>query len=240
MKTSSPKQIRGIAYDKMMADWKTPCLLALIYIVVAGLLAEIPYIGVLISIFIGLPIAYAFTLAVRHILLGQGEASVQYMVDQVKNNYERAFLVPFLSGLFLILWFLLLVIPGFIKSYAYSMAIYVAEDEPELKPIECIRKSEKLMKGHKMDLFILDLTFIGWLLLGIITLGIGLIFVSPYMEMAHAEFYRELTATEEAPAEESVEEPVAEAEAAVEEAVEEVTEEVAEETSEEKPETPAE
>ena len=74
------------------------------------------------------------------------------------------------------------------------MAPYIAEDNPELDPIECLRRSEVLMYGHKMDLFILHLSYIGWILLGIITLGIGLLWVAPWIELAQVKFYEELKA----------------------------------------------
>ena len=74
------------------------------------------------------------------------------------------------------------------------MAPYIAEDNPELGPGECLRRSEALMYGHKMDLFMLHLSFIGWILLGILSLGIGLLWVTPWMEMAQVKFYEELKA----------------------------------------------
>ena len=78
-------------------------------------------------------------------------------------------------------------------AYAYSMAVYVSNDHPELSSMDAIRKSKELMRGHKWDLFVLDLSFIGWILLCLLTCGIGFFFLLPYIEAAHAEFYRELT-----------------------------------------------
>ena len=95
--------------------------------------------------------------------------------------------------LFVSLWMILLIIPGLIMAYAYSMAVYVANDNPELSAMDAIKKSRELMRGHKWDLFVLDLSFIGWILLCCFTCGLGFFFLAPYIEMAHAEFYRELT-----------------------------------------------
>ena len=70
----------------------------------------------------------------------------------------------------------------------------IAEDNPELGPNECIERSMAMMDGHKMDLFLLDLSYIGWMLLGIISCGIGLLWVAPWMQMAHVKFYEQLKA----------------------------------------------
>ncbi len=87
---------------------------------------------------------------------------------------------------------MLLYIPGIIKSYSYAMTYYIAQDEPELSAEKCICKSMDMMKGHKMELFLLDLSFIGWILLCILTGGIALLWVEPYYLSARAAFYEEL------------------------------------------------
>lgn len=94
------------------------------------------------------------------------------------------------------LWGLLFLIPGIIKNYSYSMAFFIYKDHiqsnPDISFLDCITESRKLMNGHKMDLFLLQLSFIGWYLLGLITFGIGLIWVIPYKDAANANFYRHL------------------------------------------------
>lgn len=78
------------------------------------------------------------------------------------------------------------------------MTYYIALDNPELGANECIERSMKMMKGHKGKLFLLDLSFIGWILLALLTLGIGLLWVNPYMKTARSHFYEELKAAEAA------------------------------------------
>jgi uncharacterized membrane protein len=90
------------------------------------------------------------------------------------------------------LWSLLFVIPGLVKSYAYSMAGYIKNDNPDLTPGACIAESQDLMRGNKMKLFLLDLSFIGWYLLGSLCFGIGTLFVLPYHQMARTVFYETL------------------------------------------------
>ena len=78
------------------------------------------------------------------------------------------------------------------KSYSYAMTWYVLADHPEMGANEAITKSKEIMQGHRMELFILQLSFIGWFLLGSITFGLAYIYVIPYMETTIANFYNEI------------------------------------------------
>ena len=99
----------------------------------------------------------------------------------------------FLEVLYLFLWMMLFWIPGIIKSYSYSMAFFILKDNPDIGPDEAITRSRKLMKGHKWELFVLELSFIGWILLSIITCGIvAIFFVGPWMSLARAKFYESI------------------------------------------------
>jgi len=92
--------------------------------------------------------------------------------------------------LFTFLWSLLLFIPGIIKSYSYSMTYFIMKDHPELKAREAIRASQKLMRGHKWQLFILQLSYFWWYILSTFTAGILLLlYVQPWMYTATAGFY---------------------------------------------------
>ena len=98
----------------------------------------------------------------------------------------------FLMGIYMFLWMLLLVVPGIIKAIAYSLTPYILKDYPELSVNQAINLSVKMMKGHKMRYFLLTLSFIGWGLLGILTLGIGYIWLTPYMYTTTAAFYQDV------------------------------------------------
>lgn len=94
-------------------------------------------------------------------------------------------------SLFIMLWSLLLVIPGIIASYRYSMALFILLDDPDKPIMECIRESKEITNGYKMELFVLELSFIGWNLLALIPF-VGL-FVTPYYEVTRAKFYNALS-----------------------------------------------
>ena len=95
----------------------------------------------------------------------------------------------FLRGLFESLWTLLLVIPGIYKHYEYYMIPYLLADNPEMEWHEAFRLSKEMMAGNKFDTFVLELSFIGWYLLGMLVCCIGGIFVNPYYEMTFVELY---------------------------------------------------
>ncbi len=121
-------------------------------------------------------------------LLREDEARVESLFHGFKRFLD-ALISHILITIFTFLWFLLLIVPGIIAGLSYSMTYYILIDHPELSPIEAIRLSKELMNGHKGELFILWLSFIGWFFLGIITFGIGLLYAIPYFNTTLAEFY---------------------------------------------------
>lgn len=108
------------------------------------------------------------------------------------GRFKAGFVMQFLRGLYILLWSFLLVIPGIIASYSYKMAPYILMENPDMTASQAITASKQLMEGNKWRLFCLEFSFIGWSLLSAITLGIGMLFLRPYMEAAGAAFYREL------------------------------------------------
>ena len=100
----------------------------------------------------------------------------------------------FLIGLFVILWSMLLFIPGVIAAYRYRLAIYLLIDHPEYGPLQCIRESKRLMRGRKWELFTLDLSFLGWAILGRIPFigWIVALWNTPYFATTYALYYQEL------------------------------------------------
>lgn len=145
------------------------------------------------------------------------EASYWNIFDSF-GMFLRVLWLYILEGVFVFLWALLFFFPGIIALYRYRMAIYLLLEHPEMSALECIRESKRLMKGHKWELFVLDFSFIGWLILvGVLdyagvelaalisvpglaevlnVIGLGLllqIYVFPYMELTVAGYYKQLT-----------------------------------------------
>ena len=113
------------------------------------------------------------------------------------KDYVRTLIVGFLTGIFTFLWALLLIIPGIIKGIAYSLVPLILADEKykDLGYMDVLKKSEELMNGHKMDYFVLGLSFIGWHLLAILTLGILEIWIAPYQTTATYKFLDDIMKT---------------------------------------------
>lgn len=108
------------------------------------------------------------------------------------NMFWPYIAISFLTGLFVMLWSILFIIPGVIAALSYSLVFYIKLDNPELSALEVIRKSKEMMNGHKMDFFILNLSFLGWEILGIFTLGILYFWLIPYIQVTFAHFYNSL------------------------------------------------
>jgi len=102
--------------------------------------------------------------------------------------------VSIVQGIFVFLWSLLLLIPGIIKGLAYSQTFYLLKDHPEYTVLEAITESRKRMVGYKWKYFLLHLSFIGWGILCLISLGIGLLWLVPYYNATMAAFYNEIIA----------------------------------------------
>lgn len=95
--------------------------------------------------------------------------------------------------MFIMLWSLLLIVPGIIKSYSYRLAFYCLMDDPNLSPKEAIQKSMRLTVGHKLDFFVLDLSWIGWAFAATFTCGIGSLFLIPYTRLTDYIAYRAIS-----------------------------------------------
>ena len=103
--------------------------------------------------------------------------------------FSKSLLLQLLTEIFVFLWSLLFIVPGIIKSIAYSAAPYILAENPQKNVREILKESENLMMGHKKDYFILTMSFLPWIFLSALTFGIGLIYVVPYMDMTMTNFY---------------------------------------------------
>ena len=146
----------------------------------------------LLEVFLLIPIGVGFCNMFRKLLVSGDNNLISNLFDF--SNYWRKIGGMLLMGILIVLWSFLLVVPGIIKAYSYSMTPYILDENPELSASEAIHRSRMMMKGHKFDLFWLQLSFIGWYLLCILTLGIGIFWLAPYYNTAQAAFYEEVKA----------------------------------------------
>ncbi len=108
------------------------------------------------------------------------------------KSWSSAVVTKLLVGIFTFLWSLLFIIPGIIASYSYAMTSYILAENPGLSARDAINESKRLMRGNKWRLFCLRFSFFGWMLLALLTCGLGFIVLSPYMAAAEAAFYNEI------------------------------------------------
>ena len=157
---------------------------------ITSALSAIPLVGSIA----GMLLSAAFSLALIDIYMGVSDGrkpEVGDLFSQIRNVLP-AFCTTFLVGLFTFLWSLLLIVPGIIKDCSYSQAMYILAENPGISPTEAINRSKAMMDGHKMEYFLLGLSFIGWSILGIFTLGILYIWLIPYMQTTLANYYKSL------------------------------------------------
>ena len=167
-----------------------------LFAMLASLIAS-AVIGFTSTFIIGFLIAGIVYIGIGKYYLGRARRTVKHddfmvLIDGAKGDIGGNIILGLLIGIFTFLWSLLFIIPGIVKSYAYSMAYFIKIDHPEYTATQALDESQKIMKGNKMKLFLLDLSFIGWIILGALCFGIGTLWVTAYMEAAHAEFYRDI------------------------------------------------
>jgi len=112
------------------------------------------------------------------------------------SNYLHNLGGYLLTSIFIFLWTLLFIIPGIIMSLAYFCVPFLLKEEPELTPMEAIKKSKTMMKGHKKDLFLIYLGYLGFVILSMLTLGIALLWICPYYFTVFGAFYESIKSQE--------------------------------------------
>lgn len=146
-------------------------------------------VRILLSIFV---VSFGVHLCERFMLVNQRKTADLNDL-WTPDSYLNKVATLFLRDLFTILWTFLFIIPGVIKAYEYRMVTYILADHPEMSWQEVLNRSKEMMRGNKMKAFFLDLSFIGWILLGVLTLGIVYVFYTqPYMMSTGAALYERL------------------------------------------------
>lgn len=125
-------------------------------------------------------------------LINRRQARFSDLFSQFHRLWD-GFKMQFVMNFFVALWSLLFFIPGIIAVYRYAMVPYLMAEFPDLGVMDAMRESKRLMSGNKGRLFCLHMSFIGWSLLSLLTLGLGMLLVNPYMQSAETAFYMTVT-----------------------------------------------
>jgi uncharacterized membrane protein len=172
------------ALELLKNNWADAIIISLLYSLVTSVLSSIGAGIILFSVTIGVCYVYA---------LIQASVTQKFKIDDLFrkenfNNLTNQLATSALSFLYILLWTLCLIIPGIIKFYSYRLVNYISLLEPELPHSEVLKKSEELMMGKKWDLFLFDLSFIGWYILVGLTFGLGMLLLTPYKMQAEVEY----------------------------------------------------
>jgi uncharacterized membrane protein len=150
----------------------------------------IPFVGNIAPLLITGPLMTGS--ALFFITLVRGGEAAMGMLFHGFTRFGTTFLAYLLMTVYVLLWSLLLIVPGIIAAYAYSMTFYVLADDESCGANEAIRRSKEMMQGNKWKFFCLNFRFVGWALLCLLTLGIGFLWLAPYMAASFAEFYEDV------------------------------------------------
>jgi uncharacterized membrane protein len=178
------------AWAELSGKWGAAALATLIYLAITAGLQVIKIVGPIATLIIGGPMALGYITYMLSVSRKK-ETDIGQIFDGFKN-FGTALAAYLLMALFVFLWMLLLIVPGIIAALAYSQTFFIIADDKDISPMDAIRKSTQMMYGYKWKLFCLGLRFIGWVLLSMLTLGILLLWVYPYMYVSFAKFYDDI------------------------------------------------
>lgn len=182
--------LREKARAQLKGNWTNPLVVCLLDVVIGSSVGfMIPIIG---DIIITGPLMVGVIIFSLKFTGGENpDISVMF---EAFNDFGRTVGIFLWERLWVLLWSLLLIVPGIIKSYSYAMAYYIVADDPSVGVREALNISKKMMDGYKGKLFLLHLSFIGWIILSFVTLLIGFLWLVPYIQITMAHFYTELKA----------------------------------------------
>ena len=185
------KEYRAIARESLKGRWGESILVSLIYSGLISAVSWIPVAGLIAILICQGPLMFG---VIKYYVAQhqKQEPLIETTFDGFQKDFKGHMITYLWVNLYIFLWTLLFIIPGLIKSYSYTMAMYLRVKNPELKGKEPMELSKQLMNGKKAKLFWLQLSFFGWALLAILTFGIGFIFLTPYMEATITAFYEDI------------------------------------------------
>lgn len=188
--TASNQTLKQRALESLKGKWRLAIGAFVVYLIIALPLQFIPVIGSIAGIIIGGP--FALGMATFYLRISKNENASISDIFSGFSHFVPALTTYLLMILYIFLWMLCLIIPGIIAAFSYSQVFYILSEEPDLSASEVLKKSKQMMDGHKMDYFVLGLTFFGWGLLCILTLGIGFLWLAPYYSQTMTKFYEDL------------------------------------------------
>jgi len=198
---TSNKDLMTQARKSLSGRWGLAVGTFFVYMLIIGAISSLDYstsVGGLKFVFRIAPLliggAFSLGAATFSLAIARDENAKLEMIFYGFKYYVKTLGLFLLMMLFILLWMLLLIVPGIIAAISYALVFYIMHDDPNIGAMEAIDKSKKMMYGYKWKYFCLGLRFIGWFILGILSLGIGFLWIVPYMSISQAKFYDDVKA----------------------------------------------
>ena len=183
-------ELMAEARESLSGNWGLAIATFLVYGIIISIFQVIPTVGPVLALFIAGPMLVGISMF--SLSLSRGENARLEQIFEGFKNYGTVLGAYLLMVVLILLWMLLLIIPGIIAAIAYSQTFYILAEDDAISSMDALKKSKEMMDGYKWKYFCLGLRFIGWALLCILTLGIGFLWLSPYIQISYAKFYEDL------------------------------------------------
>jgi uncharacterized membrane protein len=178
------------AKESLKGKWSLAVKATLILFLISLLAGVIPFLGFVARMIITGPLLVGTT--IFYLAIARNQDAQLSQLFKGFDDWTRYFVAYILLGLYVLLWFLLFIIPGIIYSLAYSQTFFILAEDDAITPKEAIKKSRVMMQGYKWKLFKLQLRFVGWALLCVLTLFVGFLWLVPYVQTTLAKFYDDI------------------------------------------------
>ncbi len=181
------KKLMAMARESLSGKWGLAVGTFLVY----GLVVAAAGSNGIAVLLIGGPMLIGLAIFSLTIARNQ-DAKLEQIFEGFKKNFGTALVAYLLKAIFVFLWTLLLIIPGIIAAISYSQVFYILAEDDSISGMDALKKSKEMMYGYKWKYFCLRLRFIGWFLLCIWSLGIGFLWLNPYITISCANFYDDI------------------------------------------------
>lgn len=190
-------ELKQLSKTQLSGKWGSGVLITFIYfltISAANVLGAIPVVGFFLSLCITAPLGIGLLIAFIT-FVKSGNKLDPGDLFKAFSFFGKSLGATLWLYLWVFLWMLLLIIPGIVKAFAYSQTLFIIANNPNVKVVDSIKISMKMTNGYKFDLFVLALSFLGWALLCCLTLGIGFLWLAPYMNATYTNVFFKLKET---------------------------------------------
>jgi uncharacterized membrane protein len=184
------KVLMAQARETLSGKWGLAIGVFVVYMLIMIGIQIVPFFGAIAGLIIGGPMVLGIAIFSLSLSRKQ-DARLSQLFDGF-NSFGLALGAYLLMVIFIILWMLLLIVPGIIAAISYAQTFYIIAEDKNIGAMEAIDKSKKMMYGYKWKYFCLGLRFIGWFLLCLLTAGIGFLWLAPYMQISYAKFYDDI------------------------------------------------